>query len=118
MGAVPRDAIRETRRATKTVSRAACAQSVPGADAGPPITAPPTTRVLTPSEAQSVENVIATVTYVEDGPSDGEDGEEWYLTTYDSAGSRKGQYSARRINGTPFPRAERVRDLYDALRRY
>jgi hypothetical protein len=79
----------------------------PGPDAGGPA------RMLSASEAQSVEKALAALTYVNDPTCGGEDGDEYYLTTYDAAGHAIRLYSGGAINCTSYPEAAGIQAVYD-----
>ncbi len=72
-------------------------------------------RVLSPAEARSVEQALASVTYQDPPTCGGEDGEEYYLTTYDAAGATLRVYSAFDINCTLYPMAPEIVSVYQRL---
>jgi hypothetical protein len=78
----------------------------PGPDAGG------ASRVLSASEVQSVENALAALTYVNDPACGGEDGDEYYLTTYDAAGRAIRLYSGGAIDCTDYPEAPGIQAVY------
>lgn len=100
-------------RAIRTMSWGTCASDAGGdaSDAGP--YGAPVTRVLSSSEAQEVENLLATVTYQNNPPCGGEDGGEYYLSTYDDAGNLVRKYSAQNINCYGYPAAPLIAVVYD-----
>jgi hypothetical protein len=76
---------------------------------------PAVSRVLSTSEAQQLEALLKTVTYTENPACGGEDGEEYYLITYDRAGQMVRKYSAQDINCYGYPAAPRIEDVYNLL---
>jgi hypothetical protein len=73
------------------------------------------TRVLSPNEVQAVENLLTTVTYENHPPCGGDDGDEYYLLTYDASGNLVRKYSAQNINCYGFPAAPSIPLVYDDL---
>jgi len=105
-------------RQTRLMSWAACDEEagVGGSttDAGD-AEIPAVSRVLSTSEAQQLEALLKTVTYTVNPGCGGEDGEEYYLTTYGSAGQMVRKYSAQNINCYGYPAAPRIEDVYSLL---
>lgn len=105
-------------RQTRLMSWPACDEDagVGGSttDAGD-VSVPAVSRVLSPSEAQQLEALLQTVTYTANPTCGGEDGEEYYLNTYDDLGHVVGKYSAENINCYGYPSAPRIVDVYNLL---
>jgi hypothetical protein len=107
-------------RQTRLMSWAACDDEadagVGGAvtDAGD-ASVPAVSRVLSTSEAQQLEALLKTVTYTVNPTCGGEDGEEYYLLTYDDAGHMVRKYSAQDVNCYGYPAAPRIEDVYNLL---
>ncbi len=77
---------------------------VPAADAGAASTAySVVSRTLSGPEAAQLEAQLQALTYVDHPPSGGEDGGEYYLTTFDAAGGEVGVYSWQNINDAGYP---------------
>jgi len=93
------------------------------ADAGRGVSVPPVSepdgggiaRVLTASEAKSVETALTALTYVAVPDCYGIDGEDWYLTTFDAAGHAQRTYVDRDINCVMLPQSQGILDLYALL---
>jgi hypothetical protein len=104
-------------RESHSMSWPACS----GGEAGAPSSPPPgdagaaVSRVLSSGEAQQVEAALRAVTYVDNPPCGGEDGNEYYMTTFDAAGHKVALYSAYDINCYGYPAAPGMQSVYELL---
>lgn len=102
-------------RQTRLMSWPDCDDGGIGSTGAPEGGVPAVSRVLSASEAQQLEGLLKTVTYTQQRACGGEDGEEYYMTTYDDAGHVIRKYSAENINCYGYPAAPRIEDVYALL---
>jgi hypothetical protein len=106
-------------RSSRTMMWPACPADGGGAIGHVPVRPSPdggaVSRVLSAAEAMSVESALAALTYVEVPDCWGEDGEDYYLTTFVASGAEIREYTYHDINCVKLPQSLGIADLYALL---